>query len=148
MVVVRGDPTGIPWQDVICDVRVDNHPEPVAELRRLVLRNQALRATSREAPAESVAAAVAAAVAAGLEEPHVDARRAAHRGRRPARSTRPGRTSTACSPSEPRYLELVRRLPDIPALLWIEPVLPGPVVSRPGAGRAGSRGPRSGPARR
>jgi len=52
---------------------------------------------------------------------------------------------------EPRYLELVRRLPQIPAMLGIDPVLPipaEPVVSRTGAGRAGSRGPRSGPARR
>ena len=48
---------------------------------------------------------------------------------------------------EPRYLELVRRLPNLPAMLGIDPVLPVP-VSRPGAGRAGSRGPRSGPARR
>ena len=146
MVVVRGEPSGTPWQDVTCDVRVDDHPQPVAELRRLVLRNKALTAT-RDAAEESVAAAVAAAVAAGLEEPHVviaalrtavatgeveEAR--AHLNRLLAR--------------EPRYLELVRRLPNLPAMLGIDPVLPVPAVSRPGAGRAGSRGPRSGPARR
>jgi uncharacterized Ntn-hydrolase superfamily protein len=147
VLVVRGDPTGSPWQDVICDVRVDNHPEPVAELRRLMLRNQALRATSREAPAESVAAAVAAAVAAGLEEPHVTLaalRTAVTTGEVDEARAHLDRLLA----EEPRYIELVRRLPDIPALLSIEPMPPGPVVSRPGAGRAKSRGPRSGPARR
>jgi uncharacterized Ntn-hydrolase superfamily protein len=149
VLVVRGDPTGNPWEDVTCDVRVDDHPQPVAELRRLVLRNKALTAAAA-AGEKSVAAAVEAAVTAGLEEPHVviaalrtavatgeveEAR--AHLNRLIAR--------------EPRYLELVRRLPQIPAMLGIDPVLPiptEPVVSRTGAGRAGSRGPRSGPARR
>jgi uncharacterized Ntn-hydrolase superfamily protein len=146
VLVVRGDPTGNPWEDVTCDVRVDDHPQPVAELRRLVLRNKALRAAA-DAGEKSVAAAVEAALAAGLEEPHVviaalrtavatgeveEAR--AHLNRLLAR--------------EPRYLELVRRMPNLPAMLGIEPVLPVAAVSRPGAGRAGSRGPRSGPARR
>jgi hypothetical protein len=56
---------------------------------------------------------------------------------------------------EPRYLDLVRRLPGIPEMLGLEPVLPrldgwarSAPVSRPGAGRAGSRGPHSGPGRR
>src|SRR6185312_1974355 len=44
VLVVRGEPSGMPWNDVVCDVRVDNHSEPVAELRRLVERGQALRA--------------------------------------------------------------------------------------------------------
>jgi uncharacterized Ntn-hydrolase superfamily protein len=146
VLVVRGESTGRPWEDVTCDVRVDDHPQPVAELRRLVQRNKALAAAAA-AGEKSVAAAVEAAVAAGLEEPHVviaalrtavatgeveEAR--AHLNRLLAR--------------EPRYLELVRRLPNLPAMLGIDPVLPVPVVSRPGAGRAGSRGPRSGPARR
>ena len=147
VLVVSGEPSGSPWRDVVCDVRVDNHPEPVAELRRLVLRNQALRAPAR---ADSVAAAVAAALAAGLEEPHVTLaalRTAVLTGEvEAARAHLDGLLA-----QEPRYLELVRRLPDIPAMLGIEPMLPvvdrGP-VSPPGAGRAGSRGRRSGPARR
>jgi uncharacterized Ntn-hydrolase superfamily protein len=36
LVVVSGKPTGKPWEDRRYDLRVDDHPEPVAELRRLV----------------------------------------------------------------------------------------------------------------
>jgi uncharacterized Ntn-hydrolase superfamily protein len=36
LVVVSGKPTGKPWQDRVFDLRVDDHPEPVVELRRLV----------------------------------------------------------------------------------------------------------------
>jgi uncharacterized Ntn-hydrolase superfamily protein len=36
LVVVSGKPTGKPWQDRVFDLRVDDHPQPVAELRRLV----------------------------------------------------------------------------------------------------------------
>jgi uncharacterized Ntn-hydrolase superfamily protein len=36
LVVVSGKPTGRPWQDRVFDLRVDDHADPVAELRRLV----------------------------------------------------------------------------------------------------------------
>jgi uncharacterized Ntn-hydrolase superfamily protein len=36
MVVVKGQSSGKPWQDRIIDLRVEDHPEPVKELRRLV----------------------------------------------------------------------------------------------------------------
>ncbi|MGH9856169.1 MAG: DUF1028 domain-containing protein, partial [Blastocatellia bacterium] len=36
IVVVTGKPTGKPWADRIFDLRVEDHPEPVAELKRLV----------------------------------------------------------------------------------------------------------------
>jgi uncharacterized Ntn-hydrolase superfamily protein len=36
LIVVSGKPAGRPWQDRVFDLRVDDHPEPVAELRRLV----------------------------------------------------------------------------------------------------------------
>jgi len=36
LIVVAGKPTGKPWQDRLFDLRVDDHPEPVTELRRLV----------------------------------------------------------------------------------------------------------------
>jgi uncharacterized Ntn-hydrolase superfamily protein/transglutaminase-like putative cysteine protease len=36
LIVVSGKPTGKPWSDRVHDVRVDDHPEPVVELRRLV----------------------------------------------------------------------------------------------------------------
>jgi len=41
LVVVSGKPTGKPWQDRIFDLRVDDHPEPIAELRRLVVLQRA-----------------------------------------------------------------------------------------------------------
>ncbi len=41
MIIVAGKPTGKPWQDRVFDLRVDDNPEPVAELRRLVLLNRA-----------------------------------------------------------------------------------------------------------
>ena len=36
ILVVSGQPTGRPWVDRIIDLRVEDHPEPVIELRRLV----------------------------------------------------------------------------------------------------------------
>ncbi len=36
LLVVRAEPTGAPWSDRLFDLRVEDHPEPVAELRRLV----------------------------------------------------------------------------------------------------------------
>ncbi|RMF07986.1 MAG: DUF1028 domain-containing protein [Candidatus Neomarinimicrobiota bacterium] len=36
MLIVTGEPTGIPWKDVILDLRVDDHPEPLKELARLL----------------------------------------------------------------------------------------------------------------
>jgi len=36
MLVVRGDPTGRSWEDRIIDLRVEDSPEPLAELRRLL----------------------------------------------------------------------------------------------------------------
>ncbi len=36
IIVVTGTPTGQPWQDRIVDLRVEDHPHPVEELKRLV----------------------------------------------------------------------------------------------------------------
>lgn len=36
MLIVSGDPTGIPWKDVVMDIRVDDHAEPLKELKRLI----------------------------------------------------------------------------------------------------------------
>lgn len=41
MIVVRGRPTGLDYRDRLIDLRVEDHPNPVAELRRLVKLNQA-----------------------------------------------------------------------------------------------------------
>ncbi|UCC45361.1 MAG: DUF1028 domain-containing protein [Candidatus Zixiibacteriota bacterium] len=36
MIVVAGEPTGLPWADRIVDIRVDDAPEPLVELKRLL----------------------------------------------------------------------------------------------------------------
>jgi len=36
VLVVRAEPSGRPWEDVVVDLRVDDHPDPLPELRRLV----------------------------------------------------------------------------------------------------------------
>lgn len=36
ILVVRGKSTGQPWNDTVMNLRVEDHPEPLAELRRLV----------------------------------------------------------------------------------------------------------------
>lgn len=41
LIVVTGKPTGLPWKDRIYDVRVDDSPDPLKELRRLVMLQRA-----------------------------------------------------------------------------------------------------------
>ena len=41
LIVVTGKPTGKPWTDRTFDLRVDDHPEPLKELRRLVVLQRA-----------------------------------------------------------------------------------------------------------
>ncbi|HYG81803.1 MAG TPA: DUF1028 domain-containing protein [Pyrinomonadaceae bacterium] len=41
LVVVKAKPTGKPWADRVFDLRVDDHPEPLKELRRLVTLQRA-----------------------------------------------------------------------------------------------------------
>ena len=36
MIVVRAEPTGQTWNDVLVDLRVEDHPDPVVELKRLL----------------------------------------------------------------------------------------------------------------
>ena len=36
ILIVSGEPTGIPWKDVVMDIRVDDHAEPLKELKRLI----------------------------------------------------------------------------------------------------------------
>ncbi|HUP00616.1 MAG TPA: DUF1028 domain-containing protein [Gemmatimonadota bacterium] len=43
LLVVSGEPTGRPWVDRIYDLRVEDHPEPLAELRRLLELARAYR---------------------------------------------------------------------------------------------------------
>ncbi|HXG91525.1 MAG TPA: DUF1028 domain-containing protein [Blastocatellia bacterium] len=41
LIVVSGKPTGRPWADRVFDLRIDDHPEPLKELRRLVTLQRA-----------------------------------------------------------------------------------------------------------
>ena len=41
LIVVTGKPTGEPWKDRVFDLRIDDHPEPLKELRRLVTLQRA-----------------------------------------------------------------------------------------------------------
>ncbi|MFQ6673273.1 MAG: DUF1028 domain-containing protein [Fidelibacterota bacterium] len=36
MLIVRGKPTGVPWKDVVLNLRVEDAPEPLKELKRLI----------------------------------------------------------------------------------------------------------------
>lgn len=43
LLVVSGDPTGMPWVDRIFDLRIEDHPQPLVELRRLLHLARAYR---------------------------------------------------------------------------------------------------------
>jgi uncharacterized Ntn-hydrolase superfamily protein len=47
IVVVRGKPTGQPWLDRIIDLRIEDHPDPVTELKRLVKLHRAYELMNR-----------------------------------------------------------------------------------------------------
>ncbi|MGH3095810.1 MAG: DUF1028 domain-containing protein [Streptosporangiales bacterium] len=47
ILVVRGERSDAPWHDRLVDLRVDDHPEPLAELRRLVRVRRAYDAVDR-----------------------------------------------------------------------------------------------------
>lgn len=36
IVVVSGEPTGIDWKDKLFDLRIEDHPEPIKEMKRLI----------------------------------------------------------------------------------------------------------------
>ena len=41
MLIVSGQPTGIPWKDIVLELRIEDHPEPLAELKRLIRTHRA-----------------------------------------------------------------------------------------------------------
>ncbi|MGH9362785.1 MAG: DUF1028 domain-containing protein, partial [Thermoanaerobaculia bacterium] len=43
LIVVRAKSTGEPWRDRLVDLRVDDHPQPLAELRRLLTLHRAYK---------------------------------------------------------------------------------------------------------
>jgi uncharacterized Ntn-hydrolase superfamily protein len=71
LLVVAGESSGKPWDDVLFDVRVDDHPEPLAEVRRLHRMAVAYRRRNRIGPGASVDEEIEAAREAGLPEQDV-----------------------------------------------------------------------------
>ena len=67
ILVVPGTATATNRYDRVADLRVDNHPDPLGELRRLLEHSQALRSLRRVAP-ENMEQAVDAARAAGVDD--------------------------------------------------------------------------------
>lgn len=41
MIVATGEPSGVPWKDIVLDLRVEDNPDPLPELRRLIRINRA-----------------------------------------------------------------------------------------------------------
>lgn len=125
VLVVAGEPTGRPWDDVLCDVRVDNHAQPVAELGRLVARHEGLTAMRRP-EGRSPADAVQAATDAGLW-PHEIALAGLHAARDSGADPAEARVYLdRLLAIDPRYVELVRRLPGMAEMLGLEPAGPEP----------------------
>jgi uncharacterized Ntn-hydrolase superfamily protein len=54
LLIVRAEPSGKPWVDRIMDLRVEDHPDPLAELRRLVTLRRAY--TAEDAGDNAIAA--------------------------------------------------------------------------------------------
>jgi uncharacterized Ntn-hydrolase superfamily protein len=78
VIVVSGDRADPPWQRIV-DVRVDDHPEPVRELRRLYRLSEAYRRRRELTPDEARAAGLRDDEILLLEDPAAYA--ASHPGR-------------------------------------------------------------------
>lgn len=119
IVVVRPESSGLPWVDRLFDLRVEDHPEPVAELRRLVTLQRAylrmqegdehLAARNVEAALEAYRAAmeIVPDEATNGEVPFWVGITLADTGRRAEAVPLLRRAFR----QDPRWAELVRRLP-------------------------------------
>jgi uncharacterized Ntn-hydrolase superfamily protein len=116
LLVVRGTATGRPWVDRRIDLRIEDHPEPLVELRRLLRLARAYERSNRgdematlqrwdEAGREYAAAAALAPEIAELPFWHAAALATAGR----LDEARP--LFAAVFAREPRWRELVPRLP-------------------------------------
>ncbi len=71
ILVVPAESTGKPWDDRAFDLRIEDHPEPLAELRRLHRLAAGYRRRNQIGPGASVEEEVEAAREAGLPEEDV-----------------------------------------------------------------------------
>ena len=67
VLVVDAQSAGKPWDERVSDLRVDDHPEPLHELRRLLLKEEAYRRLNRLGPDDPSEEVYDAARAAGIE---------------------------------------------------------------------------------
>lgn len=47
MLIVSGEPTDVPWNDIVLDLRVDDHHDPLKQLRRLIRIHRAYQHANR-----------------------------------------------------------------------------------------------------
>jgi uncharacterized Ntn-hydrolase superfamily protein len=71
VLVMEPEPRGAPWKAVVANLRVDDHPEPLVELRRLVERGLAIRRLRLAATEDDLDALAAAARAVGVDEDEI-----------------------------------------------------------------------------
>lgn len=117
ILVVRAEPSERPWEDVLVDLRVDDHPAPLPELRRLLALQRAYDRLERAEELELANdldgsfAERQAAMAAVPDNPEIafwTAVSLAVHGR-----TEEARSALAVAlPADPGWAELLRRLAD------------------------------------
>ncbi len=116
LLVVRGESAGAPWRERLVDLRVDDHPDPLAELRRLVQVHRAYermnRGDERLAEDDAAGALTEYAAAAALYPENAEIR-----FWQAVTLARSGRLADALPlfqevfAREPRWREVTRRLP-------------------------------------
>jgi uncharacterized Ntn-hydrolase superfamily protein len=118
LVIVRAEPSGQPWNDRLFDLRVEDHPDPVGELERLVKLRRAYRhmdegdghVTAGRWEAAKKSYAEAAKLAPGIVEmPFWQAVALASQGKRDEALP----LFKAVFAKEPAYKRLVPRLVDV-----------------------------------
>ena len=117
ILVVRAEPTERPWEDVLVDLRLDDHPAPLPELRRLLTlqraydRLQAAEDMELEGDLDGSFAERTVAMASVPDNPEIafwTAISLALHGR-----LEEGRAALAVAlPADPGWAELLRRLGD------------------------------------
>ncbi len=116
ILVVTDTPTGRPWEDRTIDLRVENHPDPLGELRRLVAYHEAYRQSGLSedrlmagdlAGAEQAGARALALAPDDVQLAFWSGLTMAGMGRFDEARSLIARARAA----NPRYTELVRRLP-------------------------------------
>jgi len=140
MLVVRAVPSGKPWNDRLVDLRVEDHPAPLVELRRLITLKRAYMAADSgdnalaagHADEARAAYAKAAALAPGVVELQFWAALSLYTGGREADGRALFRRVFA---AEKRWVPLVRRLAAVGLFPADEAKIRDVLAQAPGAKR-------------